>query len=540
MNNNNALLHPQTNVEEMVIWVIRNLNIKVSKRNLFEMLKNHPHFPSLLAIRDVLESFGIDSCALNIKDLHVLPSEARNFLVQIKNEQEEELFAYVFGWTEEYIEWLNPQKHKRERIKHDDFATLFTGYVMLFEALDNAGEKDYKSAHRKELQQHFIEYALILFVPTLAILAISLHISENGIVFWQRYLYALFLLAGCAIGGLLLLHDYNEENPLLSNFCRRNEKTNCAAVLHSKGSQFWGISWSVIGSSYFLGMLLALLISFFDSNVFYTVAILNSFTLPYVAYSLYYQKYKIKQWCTLCLSVQAVLLILFGLSIISGAYSHIKEITLSSLIFVLGISVLAFASLFFLWHLAKQVKENSYGKRMLNRFKYDNDVFNLLLQKQKKITIPTDGYGIILGNPNGSIHIVEVYNPYCGHCANAQAVMRKLLATNDEVKVQVIFAEDPDSEYYKQMPIDTFLSLYYEGGDVAEAISEWFDGKFTDAEEFKKKYPVSQENTQRNRDNAKAMAQFCEAMEITATPTMYINGNQLPDNYRTGDLIYFY
>ena len=118
--------------------------------------------------------------------------------------------------------------------------------------------------------------------------------------------------------------------------------------------------------------------------------------------------------------------------------------------------------------------------------------------------------------------------------------MRKLLASNDEVKVQVIFAEDPDSEYYKQMPIDTFLSLYYEGGDVAEAISEWFDGKFTDAEEFKKKYPVSQENTQRNRDNAKAMAQFCEAMEITATPTMYINGNQLPDGYRTGDLIYFY
>ncbi|MBR6445634.1 MAG: vitamin K epoxide reductase, partial [Prevotella sp.] len=210
MNNINALLHPQTNVEEMVIWVIRNLNIKVSKRNLFEMLKNHPHFPSLLAIRDVLESFGIDSCALNIKDLHVLPSEARNFLVQIKTEQEEELFAYVFGWTEEYIEWLNPQKHKRERIKHDDFATLFTGYVMLFEALDNAGEKDYKSTHRKELQQRVIEYALILFVPALAILSISLHISENGIIFWQRYLHALFLLAGCAIGGLLLLHDYNE------------------------------------------------------------------------------------------------------------------------------------------------------------------------------------------------------------------------------------------------------------------------------------------------------------------------------------------
>lgn len=535
-----SILHPQANAEELTFLVCKDLGIEVSRRSLFDKLQSHPDFPSLLAVQDALRYFGVDSSAIKIEDIKKIPSEVGGVLVQIKPSEKEELFAYVYSQTENEIEWFNPIKHKREFIKHENFLEIFTGYVMLFEALDNSGEKDYKSAHRKELQQRVIEYALILFVPALAILSIAIHLSENGIVFWQRHLYALFLLAGCAIGGLLLLHDYNEESPILSNFCRRNENTNCSAVLHSKGSQFFGISWSVIGSSYFLGMFLALLISFFDSNVFYTVAILNAFTLPYVVYSLYYQKYKVKQWCTLCLSVQAVLLILFVLSVFSGAYCHIKEITLSSLIFVLSISVLAFASLFFLWHLAKQVKENRYVKGMLNRFKYNNDVFNLLLQKQKKITIPTDGYGIILGNPNGSIHIVEVYNPYCGHCANAQSELRKLLETNDDVKVQIIFAADPDSEYYDQMPIDTFLSLYEEKADVAAALSDWFEGKVKTSEELKQKYPVAHTNTAKNRENAKAMDRFCEAMEITATPTMFINGNQLPDNYRTGDLIYFY
>lgn len=535
-----ALLHPKTNVEEMVGWVIRDLKIKVSKQNLFEKLKNHPHFPSLLAIRDVLESIGIDSCAVNIKNFQALPPEARNVLVQIKTEQGEELFAYVFGWTEERIEWFNPQKHKREFIKHDDFATLFTGYAMLFEALDNAGEKDYKSAYRKELQQRIVEYALILFVPVIAILSIAIHISENGIVFWQRYFYALLLFAGCLIGGLLLLHDYNEESPLLSNFCRRNEKTNCSAVLHSKGAQFLGVSWSVIGSSYFLGMLLSLSISCFNSNIFYTAAVLHGFTLPYVAYSLYYQKYKVKQWCTLCLSVLAVLLALFVLSVVSGAYCHIKEIKLTSLVFIFGISISAFTSLYFLWHLTRQIKANGFYKKALNQIKYDKDVFNLLLQKQTKITIPTDGYGIILGNPNGSIHIVEVYNPYCGHCANAQSELRKLLETNDDIKLQIMFAADPDSEYYDQMPIDTFLSLYEEKADVAVALSDWFDGKVKTTEELKQKYPVAHANTSKNKENAKAMNRFCEEMEITGTPTMFINGNQLPDNYRTGDLIFFY
>lgn len=540
MNFFDTLLHPQANAEELTFLVCKDLGIKVSRRSLFDKLQSHPDFPSLLAVQDALRYFGVDSSAIKIEDIKKIPSEVGGVLVQIKPSEKEELFAYVYSQTEENIEWFNPIKHKREFIKHENFSEIFTGYVMLFEASDRAGEKDYPSSRRSEVRQSIIESALMLFAPVFFALTAIIHISQNGLEFWQRHLYALFLLAGCAIGGLLLLHDYNEESPLLSNFCRRNEKTDCSAVLHSKGSQFFGISWSVIGSSYFLGMLLALLISFFDSKTFYTVAILNTFTLPYVAYSLYYQKYKVKQWCTLCLSVQAVLLILFVLSIFSGAYSHIKEITLPSLIFVLGISVLAFASLFFLWYLAKQVKVNRYGKRMLNKLKYDKDVFNLLLQKQTKITIPTDGYGIIIGNPNGSIHIVEVYNPYCGHCANAQSELRKLLETNDDVKVQIIFAADPDSEYYDQMPIDTFLSLYEEKADVASALSDWFDGKVKTTEELKQKYPIAHANTTKNRENAKAMDRFCEAMEITATPTMFINGNQLPDNYRTGDLIYFY
>ena len=534
-----SILHPQANAEELTFLVCKDLGIEVSKRSLFGKLQSHPDFPSLLAVQDALRYFGVDSSAIKIEDIKKIPSEVGGVLVQIKPSEKEELFAYVFGWTEEHIEWFNPQKHKREFIKHENFSEIFTGYVMLFEASDRAGEKDYPSSRRSEVRQSIIESALLLFAPVFFALTATIHISQNGLEFWQRHLYALFLLAGCAIGGLLLLHDYNEESPLLSNFCRRNEKTDCSAVLHSKGSQFFGVSWSVIGSSYFLGMLLALLISFFDSKIFYTVAILNAFTLPYVAYSLYYQKYKVKQWCTLCLSVQAVLVILFVLSVVFGAYCHIREITLPSLIFVLGISVLAFGSLFFLWHLAKQVKENRYVKRMLNRFKYDKDVFNVLLKKQAKITIPTDCYGIILGNPNGSVHIVEVYNPYCGHCGNAQAELRKLLETNDDIKLQIIFAADPDSEYYDQMPIDTFLSLYEENADVASALSDWFDGKVKTTEELKQKYPVAHANTQKNKENAKAMDRFCEEMEITGTPTMFINGNQLPDVYRTGDLIFF-
>lgn len=532
------LLYPMSNVEEIAFLICEDLGVKVSLNSLSKHLREHPYFPSLLAVHDGFKAIGIDTLTLKTNDIQQVKQHTA--LVQIKAEDGGHLFAYIYAQTDECLDWFNPIKHKREIIKHEDFSGIFTSYVMLFEASSSAGEKDYPSSHRSEIRQSIIEFALILFVPVFFALTTTIHISQTGFEFWQRHLYVLFLLVGYAICGLLLLHDYNEESSILSNFCGRNEKTNCAAVLHSKGSQFWGISWSVIGGAYFLGMLLTLLISFFDSRIFHTIAVLHGFTLPYVIYSLYYQKFKIKQWCTLCLSVQAVLVILFFLSVIFGAYHHIKEITVSSIIFVLGISFLAFTSLFFLWHLAKQVKENRYGRRMLNRFKYDKDVFNALLQKQKKITIPTEDYGIILGNPNGNIHIVEVYNPYCGHCANAQAELRKLLETNDEIKVHIIFAADPDSEYYDQMPIDMFLSLYEEKADVASALSDWFDGKVKTTEELKQKYPVTHVNTPKNRENAKAMDRFCKETEITGTPTIFINGNRLPDIYRTGDLMFFY
>ena len=90
---------------------------------------------------------------------------------------------------------------------------------------------------------------------------------------------------------------------------------DCNNILTSEYSQLLGlISWAEIGFSYFVFNLLVILLN--PSWVRY-LCIMNLFTLPYTFWSIWYQKYKMKTWCILCLSVQCIL----GSYFITGLFS---------------------------------------------------------------------------------------------------------------------------------------------------------------------------------------------------------------------------
>ena len=80
-----------------------------------------------------------------------------------------------------------------------------------------------------------------------------------------------------------------------------------------------------------------------------------------------------------------------------------------------------------MWFNFQQRKHKNFYKRKFQEVKYNPVVFNSLLKREPKINDSNDGYGIILGNPKGSTHIIIVCNPYCRHCAAAQKVLVKML-----------------------------------------------------------------------------------------------------------------
>lgn len=68
--------------------------------------------------------------------------------------------------------------------------------------------------------------------------------------------------------------------------------------------------------------------------------------------------------------------------------------------------------------------------RSLQRIKFNTDIFNTLLERQKHTTESTEGLGIILGNKNVTNTLIKVCNPYCGPCAKAHPEIEKLLEGN--------------------------------------------------------------------------------------------------------------
>ena len=81
--------------------------------------------------------------------------------------------------------------------------------------------------------------------------------------------------------------------------CGLIDRTGCGTVLSTKASKFFGLfGWSEVGFSYFGVSLACLLV--FPQHIGY-LALVNACCCPFSFWSVWYQKYRAKAWCTLCL-----------------------------------------------------------------------------------------------------------------------------------------------------------------------------------------------------------------------------------------------
>ena len=149
----NNLLSPVQNCEEVTLLLCKELDVPVTRTTLVHALLEHPDYPSLLSISDVLRSYGVTNLSLRIKDTENLTELPTTFIVQIRSEKTfASLFALVYQISSSEVKWYNPEIHKKETIPFEKFNSLFTGYVQLFEKSEHVGEKDKETDKEKEEQ----------------------------------------------------------------------------------------------------------------------------------------------------------------------------------------------------------------------------------------------------------------------------------------------------------------------------------------------------------------------------------------------------
>jgi uncharacterized membrane protein len=448
----NGLLKSLYENQVLILYeLLKSLGAKVTIATIDDILHEHPDYPSFLSISDSLEKWNIESVSIETskEKLNEIPTP---FITAFK----QNVFILVTKVHENSVAIKN-QHGKHVIMTKADFFDKWTEQILLAELNERSGEADYQ----KKYNLQALRTAVFALIPTVILAAIWLPvINATSPALTAAYLSA--KVVGLATTILLLWYDIDKGNPLLKHICSGIQKANCNAVLNTKAASLFGlVSWGEVGFFYFMGGLLFLVFGGIQEAM-PVVTALSLFASPYVFFSIYYQWKVAKQWCTLCLLVQAVLIAETVFVFISGIPTI--GLALGTLSGNLVSILIAFTLPVFGWYLVKpllkKLQKAKYEKRAYLRLKFNEEFFWGLLSKQKSIkNYPTEGLGITIGNPKARHTIVKVCNPYCGPCASAHPELEKIIAKNPNINARIIFSVTANENDFRAKPVKHLLAI---------------------------------------------------------------------------------
>ncbi|HVW95423.1 MAG TPA: vitamin K epoxide reductase family protein [Mucilaginibacter sp.] len=520
------------NPDAVVIRLLKLSGANVDPEKVIADLEKHPDYPSLLAISDVLDYFKIKNAAYRIDSANLADVPCPFIVHTTVNGGD---FLVVEEMKDNSLVVSN-ESWKRYRMTMEEFKKMFKGVVLTAEHSSDPAAAGAFPAVAASVKTPLIAAGLLILLAA----ALSLNGFFTGLS-RSFALLAVIKTTGLATSILLLVQSIDSNNPLVQKLCQSSSKTNCNAILSSKAAKvFEGLTWSEVGFFYFAGTWLLLLFAGRSAAVWEILAILNIVSLPYTIYSIYYQARVARQWCVLCCTIQALLWLEFGTLLSGRTFNGFSNIGISST--MIEALLICMAAPVLLWLLLKPLlldqQQLNPLKRQLRKFKYNTELFNTIVAAQPKYAQPEDEWSIVLGNVEANSIITMVSNPYCQPCAKMHKALHELLQLNGNVQARIIFTAD-NTDADRKTAVARHMMALNELPDktiVIKALNDWYEQKQKDYAAWAKVYPVQLREA--NFYKLEKQHDWCKMAEITATPTMLLNGHRLPDLYQLPDLKY--
>lgn len=501
------------------------LGVKHTQTFSDKYFREHPHKYDLFGLSCMLSDYGIETIALRIKNKEEdLANLEAPFIAHATGD-----FVLVDQIRDNRVkyEW----RGKEVEVKREEFIHSWSGVVLLAEPGEVSIEPNYEENHK---QEQINEAQKVFLSAVVALLVGTLFITQKIYTQWGITLSLLINLFGAYISYLLVLKQLHVQSNYADKICSLFKQSDCNNILESDAAKLFGIfSWSEIGLGYFISNTLLLL---FAPQLITYYAIINLCALPYTIWSVWYQKFKAKQWCPLCLTVQLTLWMIFSVNLFAG-YLLFPELSLSAIFLTGCLYLIPFLAIRLI--IPKFSEANRVGQitQEINSIKANEEIFTALLQKQQHYEVSRETSAIFLGNPEAKLLITVLTNPHCNPCAKMHTRIENLLLQNPGFGIQYIF-----SSFNEELESSTcFLTAIYlnEGKEKAQRIfSEWYESGKLQKEEFFRKYHTDLDNPAVEIECAK-YKRWRQQTRIGATPTILVNGYKLPDQYKIEDLKYF-
>ncbi len=503
--------------------LLKRNQISFDREELSFQIQSHPSYPSLHAITGVLDHFMIENIAAEVPvDLKTLDELPNCFIAQIKDNKETSLVV-VERKDSNYL--IFTVDNKKEKITKQDFLKKFTGIIVAVEKPEQG--------HINTNSNNIIYYVgFVLIGALIPFIFYTTNFSIYGL------LHIILSGVGVLISIVIVKQELGLQTAIGNAFCSGlNDKKDCDAVLNSKGAKvIKGIKLSGLSLFYFVALFTATILQISNPALSFTISI---FTIPITIYSLYYQAKVIKKWCFLCLSIVVVLWVQALISVLSTMF--INELLLKDFA-VFGVVFIAIGLLQrFIQPLVVEVNDLRKEKIAGVKFKRNFEVFKTLLGKSPTIdTYIENSQEIIFGNPNASVELTIITNPFCSHCKPAHEHIEEILRRyKKNVKIKIRFNSTTENTESDIVKITTrLLEIYHTEGERTclqamnniyrgDKPSSWFD-----------KWGTCFENENYILELKKQYA-WCIKNGINFTPEILVNGKSFPKEYDRPDLIFF-
>jgi len=508
--------------KNILIQLLSLLKIKYTKSFSEKLYSEHPYKDNLLGISKMLSKYGIKSMGLKLGDKAALLSLDVP-MISIYNNQ----FIIIYKITQDTVYYiLNGEK---KEIVLEDFFTNWTNVTLVIESDENSIEPDY-SAHKKEEVLKVVQKPLLIITCILSGSMLYLMNQFFNSV-WISLLIILNTL-GVYVSYLLLLKQIHIHSTVADKICSSLKNGNCNSVLDSSSSKLLGtFSWSEIGFSYFISNIIITLLFARFINL---IVLINIIALPYSFWSVWYQKFKVKQWCLLCLIVQSLLWAIFIVNL-SFKGIHVPNLNLTEISIVSSSYIILLLVTHFFISMTGDEKMNKEKVQKFNNLKMNEKFFSLLLNSQPYYPVDKSISKILFGNTQSNNLITIVTNPYCNACALMHKKVIELMKMMEhKVCVQYIISTfSPTLEFTEKFLIGAYLQNNPE--DINKIYNDWFEKGKSVPMKFINYYDINIENND-VKDEFEKHKSWISRTKLNTTPTILVNGYKLPDIYRIDDL----
>lgn len=501
------------------VALLKELDIPFTIEFAKKSYEEHPYKYTFYGIKQLCEKYGIKAQGVHLKDKREITKmplpiivDYANDRILVKRIESNTVFLDIYG--------------EQIRLSIDTFMEMWGGNVLYFLSDENSKEPEYE-VHKKN--SHFDLLEIIISVLCgLLILIFCIHKRFVSSVY--DVLLMITYIVGIVLTTMLLMKQLRINNYVVNRVCHSLNNSDCDQIIESNAAKIWrGYSWAEIGFCYFAVNFFCFLISSKFDNI---LACLGVFAITFSIWSVWYQKH-LSQWCPLCLMVQGVIVCQLCLFIMYRRYPTILAINLVYACLLFAVYVLVLIIVHKVLPLLRMRTELQQIKWRYNYLRLNSSVFRSFLFSAEKFSVT--GSTLFFGASSSSWQITILSNPYCNPCALMHKRIQKLIDSGN-FQVQYVFTSfKPEWNLINKYMIAAYQQL---GASKAwEIYSEWYEYGKLKGESFFDKFnlDLSSENVAQEFEQHEL---WRNSTNLDSTPTILVNGHQLPFGYIVEDLLF--